>query len=68
MPTDYQSIVAERRRLELAARKAKDAEHRDPETEAAFIAWASYRAGGGQERFEAWRQRWMLERGGQDGR
>lgn len=66
MPADWKAIAAERRRDEIAARKAKDAEHRDPELEQAFTAWAAYRTGGGQERFETWRQRWMRDKEGQD--
>lgn len=62
---DWKAIAAERRRLEIAARKAKDAEHRDPELKQ---AWAAYRADGGQERFETWRQQWMRDKEGQDGR
>lgn len=67
-PSDYQRIAAERRRLEIAARKAADEEHRDPELEQAFVAFASYRVNGGTERFETWRQEWMKQRGGQDGK
>lgn len=68
MQTDYRAIAAERRRLEIAARKATDEERRDPELEQAFVAFASYRVNGGTERFEQWRQEWLKQRGGQDGR
>lgn len=68
MSADYQRIAAERRRDEIAARKEQDEKHRDPELEQAFVAWAAYRTGGGQERFEVWRQRWMKDKEGQDGR
>lgn len=68
MPADYQRIAAERRRLEIAARKAKEEKHRDPELEQAFTAWAAYRTGGGQERFEQWRQEWMKDKEATDGR
>lgn len=57
-----------RARKEIAARKATNEEHRDLELEQAFVAWAAYRTGGGQERFEVWRQRWMKDKEGQDGR
>lgn len=62
MPADWKAIAAERRRDEIAARKAKDEKHRDPELEQAFTAWAAYRTGGGQERFEVWRQQWIKDK------
>ena len=58
-PTDWQRIAAERRRDEIAARKAEDEKHRDPELEAAFCAWAAYRVNGGDMRFEQWRREWL---------
>lgn len=43
MPSDSQRIAAERRRDELASRKTEQERNRDPEFEAAFLAWAAYR-------------------------
>lgn len=57
-----------RARKEIAARKATNEEHRDLELEQAFVAFATYRVNAGAERFEQWRQEWMKQRGGQDGR
>jgi len=67
MTSDYHRIAAERRREELAARKAADDRKRDPELESAFLAWAAYRVNGGDMKFDAWRREWMTQ-GGQDGR
>lgn len=70
MPADrvpYHVYVAERRREEIAARKAAEQQKRDPELEAAFCAWAAYRVNGGDMTFEAWRRE-ALKQGGQDGR
>ncbi|NBW15834.1 MAG: hypothetical protein EBR82_48390 [Caulobacteraceae bacterium] len=66
MPSDYQRIAAERRRLELADRKAEQEKRRDPEHEAAFCAWAAYRVNGGDMTFEQWRRQGMHKEG-QDG-
>ena len=68
MPADWKTIAAERRRDEIAVRKAQDEKHRDPELQQAFTAWAAYRTGGGQERFETWRQRWIKDKEAKDGR
>ena len=67
MSGDYQRIAAERRREEIAARKAEDEKHRDPELEAAFCAWAAYRVNGGDMKFAEWRREWLTTQGGQDG-
>lgn len=39
----------------------------DPDVQQAFVAWASYRASGGQERFEPWRQEWLKDKEATDG-
>ena len=65
---DWQRIAAERRRLEIAARKANDEEHRDPELEAAFIAWATHRAEGGSMKFEEYRRERLKAQEATDGR
>jgi hypothetical protein len=59
MTTDWQRIAAERRRDELAARKASQEKHRDPELEEAFVAWAAYRVNGGDMKFDQWRREWL---------
>ena len=66
MTSDWHRIAAERRRLELADRKAQQERHRDPEREAAFCAWAAYRTNGGDMTFEQWRRQ-GLQKEGQDG-
>jgi hypothetical protein len=60
MPTDWQRIAAERRREEIAARKRAEEARRDPELEAAFVAWAAYRVNGGDMRFVDWRREWLM--------
>jgi len=61
MPSDWHRIAAERRRDELAARKAEQERKRDPELEEAFVAWAAYRVNGGDMKFDAWRREWMTQ-------
>ena len=61
MPPDWKALAAERRRDELAARKRAEEARRDPELEAAFLAWAAYRVNGGDMAFKAWRREWMTQ-------
>jgi hemerythrin len=56
---DWKALAAERRRDELAARKAEQERKRDPELEEAFVAWAAYRVNGGDMKFEQWRREWL---------
>jgi hypothetical protein len=59
MPPDYRALAAARARDELAARKASQEKHRDPQLEEAFVAWAAYRVNGGDMKFEQWRREWL---------
>jgi hemerythrin len=59
MPPDWKAIAAARARDELASRKRNDEQHRDPELEEAFVAWAAYRVNGGDMKFEQWRREWL---------
>lgn len=66
-PTWHEARLA-RERADLAARKRKQDEKRDPELESCVIAYASHRGDGGQMRWEDFRRDWYLNRGAMDGR
>jgi hypothetical protein len=73
VPSDFlprRQYLAERERAELAARKAEQDAKRDPEVEAAVIAFVSHRQGGGGMDWEQFRQEWMkdMPKEGDDGR
>ena len=68
MTTEWQRIAAASARDELAARKRNDEQHRDPELEAAFVAWAAYRVNGGDMLFDQWRREWLTTQEAKDGR
>jgi hypothetical protein len=68
MKTDWQRIAAARARDELAARKRNDEQHRDPELEAAFVAWYSHRLAGGDMTFDEFRREYLAGKEGHDGR
>jgi hypothetical protein len=59
MPSDWQEA---RRRDEMAARKAAQEAARDPEIEQATIAYLAYRTAGGQELWETFRRKWLMDR------
>ena len=66
-PTWHEARLA-RERADLAARKRKQDENRDPELESCVIAYHAHRVDGGQMRWEDFRRDWYLNRGSKDGR
>jgi hypothetical protein len=65
---DYRALAAARARDEIAARKRADEARRDPELEAAFVAWYSHRVNGGDMLFDQWRREWLTTQEAKDGR
>jgi hypothetical protein len=55
--------LEQRRREDLAARKAAQEANRDPETEQAVVAYLAHRANGGGMRWADFRREWFLDKG-----
>lgn len=54
--------LAERDRAELVARKAEQDAKRDPDIEAAVIAFVAHRQRGGGMKWEEFRQEWIRDK------
>jgi hypothetical protein len=59
----YLNWAEEKRRQEVAARKAAEEANRDPVMEQCVIAFVSHRRNGGTEGWDDYRARWLRDNG-----